>query len=50
MDATVNEHPWAKPDGYPTILFYPAGNKSFEPITEIGEKTRFYSVHGTAGQ
>ncbi|AQK61334.1 protein disulfide isomerase3 [Zea mays] len=26
-------------DGYPTILFYPAGKKSFEPITFEGERT-----------
>jgi hypothetical protein len=22
-----------QPDGYPTLLFYPAGNKSFDPVT-----------------
>ncbi|XP_037449544.1 protein disulfide isomerase-like 1-4 isoform X2 [Triticum dicoccoides] len=32
MDGTNNEHPRAKPDGFPTILFYPAGKKSFEPV------------------
>ncbi|KXG29239.2 protein disulfide isomerase-like 1-4 isoform X2 [Sorghum bicolor] len=39
MDGTANEHPRAKSDGYPTILFYPAGKKSFEPITFEGERT-----------
>ncbi|CAN6277242.1 unnamed protein product [Urochloa humidicola] len=39
MDGTTNEHPRAKPDGYPTILFYPAGKKSFEPITFEGDRT-----------
>ncbi|AQK61327.1 protein disulfide isomerase3 [Zea mays] len=39
MDGTTNEHPRAKSDGYPTILFYPAGKKSFEPITFEGERT-----------
>ncbi|CAM0948368.1 unnamed protein product [Alopecurus aequalis] len=39
MDGTNNEHPSAKPDGFPTILFYPAGKKSFEPITYEGDRT-----------
>ncbi|XP_037452892.1 protein disulfide isomerase-like 1-4 [Triticum dicoccoides] len=39
MDGTNNEHPRAKPDGFPTILFYPAGKKSFEPITFEGDRT-----------
>jgi protein disulfide-isomerase A1 len=39
MDGTANEHPRAKPDGFPTILFYPAGKKSFEPITFEGDRT-----------
>ncbi|KAK3151902.1 hypothetical protein QOZ80_2BG0151870 [Eleusine coracana subsp. coracana] len=39
MDGTTNEHPRAKPDGFPTILFYPAGKKSFEPITFEGDRT-----------
>lgn len=33
MDGITNEHPRAKADGFPTLLFFPAGNKSFEPIT-----------------
>ncbi|KAL9675057.1 hypothetical protein QQ045_003257 [Rhodiola kirilowii] len=28
-----------KSDGFPTILFFPAGNKSFDPITFEGERT-----------
>lgn len=39
MDGMLNENPRAKPDGYPTLLFYPAGKKSFEPITFEGERT-----------
>jgi len=39
MDGTSNEHARAKSDGYPTILFYPAGNKSFDPITFDGDRT-----------
>ncbi|KAG0621351.1 hypothetical protein M758_3G013000 [Ceratodon purpureus] len=39
MDGLANEHPRAKPDGYPTLLFYPAGKKSFEPITFDGDRT-----------
>ncbi|GFP94356.1 protein disulfide isomerase-like 1-3 [Phtheirospermum japonicum] len=39
MDGTTNEHPRAKPDGFPTILFFPAGNKSFDPITVDTDRT-----------
>ncbi|KAM7279116.1 hypothetical protein ACFE04_006250 [Oxalis oulophora] len=39
MDGTTNEHPRAKSDGFPTILFFPAGNKSFDPITFDGDRT-----------
>ncbi|KAL8551495.1 hypothetical protein ACS0TY_000552 [Phlomoides rotata] len=39
MDGTTNEHPRAKSDGFPTILFFPAGNKSFDPITFEDERT-----------
>lgn len=39
MDGTSNEHARAKSDGFPTILFYPAGNKSFDPITFDGDRT-----------
>ncbi|XWS71812.1 hypothetical protein CRYUN_Cryun03dG0170200 [Craigia yunnanensis] len=35
MDGTTNEHPRAKSDGFPTILFFPAGNKSFDPASII---------------
>jgi len=39
MDGTSNEHARAKSDGFPTILFYPAGNKSFDPITFDDDRT-----------
>ncbi|XP_075496228.1 protein disulfide isomerase-like 1-4 [Primulina tabacum] len=39
MDGTTNEHPRAKPDGFPTLLFFPAGNKSFDPITCDTDRT-----------
>ncbi|KAK1421618.1 hypothetical protein QVD17_24098 [Tagetes erecta] len=39
MDGTTNEHPRAKADGYPTIVFYPAGNKSSDPITVDVDRT-----------
>ncbi|PWA98374.1 PDI-like 1-3 [Artemisia annua] len=39
MDGNTNEHPRAKADGYPTILFYPAGNKSSDPITVDVDRT-----------
>ncbi|KAF6167883.1 hypothetical protein GIB67_027661 [Kingdonia uniflora] len=39
MDGTANEHPRAKSDGFPTIVFFPAGNKSFDPITFDGDRT-----------
>lgn len=39
MDGTTNEHPRAKSDGFPTILFFPAGNKSFDPITVDADRT-----------
>lgn len=39
MDGTTNEHPTAKSDGFPTILFFPAGNKSFDPITFESDRT-----------
>ncbi|XP_012834487.1 PREDICTED: protein disulfide isomerase-like 1-3 [Erythranthe guttata] len=32
--------PWCgHPDGFPTILFFPAGNKSFDPITFDNDRT-----------
>ncbi|KAL8166833.1 hypothetical protein V2J09_008332 [Rumex salicifolius] len=37
MDGTTNEHPKAKSDGFPTILFFPAHNKTSEPIVYDGE-------------
>ncbi|KAM0007414.1 putative protein disulfide-isomerase [Helianthus debilis subsp. tardiflorus] len=39
MDGSTNEHPQAKADGYPTILFYPAGNKSSDPISVDVDRT-----------
>ncbi|KAJ9188857.1 hypothetical protein P3X46_000215 [Hevea brasiliensis] len=39
MDGTTNEHPRAKADGFPTILFFPAGNKSFDPLTVDTDRT-----------
>ncbi|KAJ0557850.1 putative protein disulfide-isomerase [Helianthus annuus] len=39
MDGSTNEHPRAKADGYPTILFYPAGNKSSDPISVDVDRT-----------
>ncbi|XP_020202358.1 protein disulfide isomerase-like 1-4 [Cajanus cajan] len=39
IDGTTNEHPRAKPDGFPTLLFFPAGNKSFDPITVETDRT-----------
>ncbi|KAI3495986.1 hypothetical protein L1887_38334 [Cichorium endivia] len=34
MDGTTNENPRAKCDGFPTLLFFPAGNKSVDPNSE----------------
>ncbi|XP_050212414.1 protein disulfide isomerase-like 1-4 [Mercurialis annua] len=39
MDGTTNEHPRAKSDGFPTLVFFPAGNKSFDPITVDVDRT-----------
>ncbi|KAF7823408.1 protein disulfide isomerase-like 1-4 [Senna tora] len=39
MDGTTNEHPRAKADGFPTILFFPAGNKTSEPISVDADRT-----------
>ncbi|CAL0321931.1 unnamed protein product [Lupinus luteus] len=39
MDGTTNEHPRAKADGFPTLLFFPAGDKSFSPITVETDRT-----------
>lgn len=33
MDGTANEHERVQVDGYPTLFFFPAGNKSFDPIS-----------------
>ncbi|KAL5709797.1 protein disulfide-isomerase [Ranunculus cassubicifolius] len=52
MDGTTNEHPRAKADGFPTILFFPAGNKSFDPITVDTDRTvvalyKFIKTHAS---
>ncbi|XP_042510521.1 protein disulfide isomerase-like 1-4 [Macadamia integrifolia] len=39
MDGTTNEHPRAKVDGFPTLLFFPAGNKSSDPTTVETDRT-----------
>ncbi|GMH10949.1 hypothetical protein Nepgr_012790 [Nepenthes gracilis] len=39
MDGTTNEHPMAKADGFPTLLFFPAGNKSSDPIPVDSDRT-----------
>ncbi|KAK4440741.1 protein disulfide isomerase-like 1-4 [Sesamum alatum] len=39
MDGTTNEHPRAKADGFPTILFFPAGKKSVDPIAVDSDRT-----------
>ncbi|GFZ13143.1 PDI-like 1-4 [Actinidia rufa] len=39
MDGATNEHPKAKADGFPTLLFFPAGNKSVDPITVDSDRT-----------
>ncbi|KAL7198176.1 hypothetical protein ACSBR2_020656 [Camellia fascicularis] len=39
MDGTTNEHPKAKADGFPTLLFFSAGNKSSDPIAVDTDRT-----------
>ncbi|KAK3018801.1 hypothetical protein RJ639_005039 [Escallonia herrerae] len=39
MDGTTNEHPRAKADGFPTLVFFPAGNKNLDPITVDADRT-----------
>ncbi|XP_052185034.1 protein disulfide isomerase-like 1-4 [Diospyros lotus] len=39
MDGTTNEHHKAKSEGFPTLLFFPAGKKSSEPITVDADRT-----------
>lgn len=39
MDGTTNEHNKAKSDGFPTILFFPAGKKNIDPIPVETERT-----------
>ncbi|KAG2311098.1 hypothetical protein Bca52824_022655 [Brassica carinata] len=52
IDGTTNEHPKAKAEGFPTILFFPAGNKTSEPITVDTDRTvvafyKFMRKHAT---
>ncbi|KAF3677599.1 Protein disulfide isomerase-like 1-4 [Capsicum annuum] len=39
MDGTRNEHPRAKFKGFPSLQFFPAGNKSTDPIRVHSEAT-----------
>ncbi|GMI92102.1 PROTEIN DISULFIDE ISOMERASE 2, ARABIDOPSIS THALIANA PROTEIN DISULFIDE ISOMERASE 2, PDI-like 1-4 [Hibiscus trionum] len=39
MDGTTNEHPRARKSGFPTVLFFPAGNKSSDPIKVNTERS-----------
>ncbi|RWR83946.1 protein disulfide isomerase-like protein 1-4 [Cinnamomum micranthum f. kanehirae] len=39
MDGTTNEHPRIKADGFPTILFFPAGKKSSGPLPVETDRT-----------
>lgn len=39
MDGTKNEHPKAKAEGFPTLLFFPAHNKSSDPIPVETDQT-----------
>uniref|UniRef100_A0A7C9EU26 Protein disulfide-isomerase n=1 Tax=Opuntia streptacantha TaxID=393608 RepID=A0A7C9EU26_OPUST len=39
MDGTTNEHPRAKSEGFPTLLFFPAGNKSSDLVTVDTDRT-----------
>ncbi|OIS99427.1 PREDICTED: protein disulfide isomerase-like 1-4 [Nicotiana attenuata] len=52
MDGTRNEHPRAKVKGFPTLLFFPAGYKSIDPIPVDTELTlvalyKFTEKHAT---
>ncbi|KAM3399097.1 protein disulfide isomerase-like 1-4 [Capsicum galapagoense] len=39
MDGTTNEHPQGKAEGFPTLLFFPAGNKTADPIPVDADRT-----------
>ncbi|CAN4119338.1 unnamed protein product [Withania somnifera] len=39
MDGTTNEHPQGKAEGFPTLLFFPAGNRSADPIPVDADRT-----------
>ncbi|KAK8352664.1 hypothetical protein V6Z12_A05G109000 [Gossypium hirsutum] len=52
MDGTTNEHPKAKSAGFPTMLFFPAGKKSFDPMKVNTGRTvvdfyKFLKEHAT---
>ncbi|KAL2897369.1 Protein disulfide isomerase-like 1-3, partial [Bienertia sinuspersici] len=52
MDGTKNEHPKAMAQGFPTILFYPAGKKDSDPIIFDSNQTgvelyKFMIKHAT---
>lgn len=38
MDGTKNEHQFVKIEGYPALLFFPAGNKTTAPISVQSER------------
>ncbi|KAK4356386.1 hypothetical protein RND71_025357 [Anisodus tanguticus] len=35
IDGTTNEHPRGKAEGFPTLLFFPAGNKTMDPVSDV---------------
>ncbi|KAH7293788.1 hypothetical protein KP509_28G042400 [Ceratopteris richardii] len=39
MDGTTNDHARTQVDSYPSILFFPAGNKSADPIVAESERS-----------
>jgi protein disulfide-isomerase A1 len=52
MDGSANEHPRAKAEGFPTILFFPSGKKTLEPIPVDADRTvvafyKFLRKHAT---
>lgn len=50
MDGTENEHPEVEVEGFPTILFYPAGGKEAIPMDDardLASMTKFIKKHAT---
>lgn len=52
MDGTTNKHPQGKAEGFPTLLFFPAGNKTADPIPVDSDRTvvalyKFIKKHAT---